>query len=100
MSEGEYVRKDVYDANSRRLEALMAKTLAEQKAMNAEIRGELKNIHTRIDGVIDSFGIAIDGINTRLDDMKDNQSQRLTFWGIIVAVVVGVVQVAITLIFR
>ena len=100
MSEGDYVRKDVYDANSQRLEALMQSTLSKQETMNAEIRGELKNIHTRIDGVIDSFGIAVDGINTRLDDMKDTQSQRLTMWGIIVAVVVGVVQVAITLIFK
>ena len=100
MNESEYVKKDVYDANSQRLEALMEKTLAEQKAMNAEIRGELKNIHTRIDGVIDSFGIAVDGINTRLDDLKDNQSQRLTFWGIVVAIAVCIVQVVISVVLK
>ena len=100
MNESEYVKKDVYDANSQRLEALMEKTLAEQKTMNTEIRGELKNIHTRIDGVIDSFGIAVDGINTRLDDLKDNQSQRLTFWGIVVAIAVCIVQVVISVVLK
>ena len=96
MSDGDFVRKDVYDANSQRLEALMQATLSKQETMNTEIKGELKNIHTRIDGVIDSFGIAVDGINTRLDDLKDNQSQRLTFWGIIVAIAVCIVQVVIS----
>ena len=48
------------------------------------------NLHTRIDGVIDTFGVAI-------DDIKEKQNHTLTKWGIIVAIVVGVVQIAISL---
>ncbi len=107
MSE-EFVRKDYHDETIRRIEALMERNLAKQEAMNAkqeamyteatakqeamyaEIKGEIKNLHTRIDGVIDRFSIAI-------NDLKDSQASNLTRWAIIVAVLVGVVQITITL---
>ena len=54
MSE-EFVRKDYHDATVHEIKALMERNLAKQEAMNADIRGEIKNIHTRIDGVIDTF---------------------------------------------
>lgn len=99
MSE-EYVRKDYHDATMREIKAIMERNLAKQEAMNAkqeamnaEIRGEIKNLHTQIDGVIDTFSVAI-------NDIKDSQASNLTRWGIIVAIVVGVVQVAITLLLR
>lgn len=92
MSE-EFVRKDYHDATMREIKALMEANLAKQEAMNAEIRGEIKNLHTRIDGVIDRFSIAI-------NDLKDSQTSNLTRWGIIVAIFVGVVQVTITLLLK
>lgn len=92
MSE-EYVRKDYHDATMREIKAIMERNLAKQEAMNTEIRGEIKNLHTQIDGVIDTFSVAI-------NDIKDSQASNLTRWGIIVAIVVGVVQVAITLLLR
>ena len=100
--EDEYVRKDYHDETIRRMEVLMERNLAKQEAMNAEInarvdamsakqeaiyteiRGEIRNIHTRIDGVVDTFSVAI-------NDIKESQSNSLTRWGIIVAIVVGVV---------
>ncbi len=63
MSE-DFVRKDYHDETIRRIEALMERNLAKQEAMNAEIKGEIKNLHTRIDGVIDTFSVAI-------NDLKD-----------------------------
>ena len=96
----EYVHKDYHDATMREIKALMDSNLAKQEALiakqdaiYAEIKGEIKNIHTRIDGVIDTFSVAI-------NDIKESQSNGLTRWGIIVAVVVGVIQVAITLFMR
>lgn len=81
---GEYVRKDYHDETIKRMEVLMERNLAKQEAMNAEIRDEIKNIHTHIDGVIDTFSVA-------RNDIKENQSNTLTRWRIIVAIVVGVV---------
>ena len=89
----EYVRKDYHDETIRRMETLMERNLAKQETMYTEIKGEIRNIHTTIDGVVDTFSVAI-------NDIKESQSNSLTRWGIIVAIVVGVVQVAITLFLR
>ena len=98
MSE-EFVRKDYHDETIRRIETLMERNMAKQEAMNAkqealitDIRGEIKNIHTRIDGVVDTFSVAINDLKERIDDIKSGQSNGFARWGIIVAIVVGVVQ--------
>ena len=98
--EDEYVRKDYHDETIRRIEVLMERNLAKQEAMNAAIQGEIKNIHTRIDGVVDTFSVAINDLKERLDDIKGSQSNELTRWGIIVALVVGIVQVAVALLLK
>ena len=120
MMEDEYVRKDYHDATMREIKALMDRNLAKQEAMNAEmnaridamaakqetlyteIRGEIKNIHTRIDGVVDTFSVAINDLKDRIDDVKDRvndietgQSNALARWGIAIAVFVGIMQVAV-----
>ena len=102
--DAEYVKKDVHDANMAEIRALMAASEARQKEMITEVkanneifttefRGELKNANTRLDGVVDGLLIAIDGI-------KEAQNKTLTTWGIIVAVIVGIVQIGISLWFR
>ena len=78
----------------------MDRSLAKQETMYTEIKGEIKNIHTRIDGVIDTFSVAVNDMKERLDDIKTGQSNTLTRWGIIVALVVGIVQVAVTLLLK
>ena len=92
MSE-EFIRKDVFDAEIKRIEALIAASEARHEKLNAEIQGEIKNINTRINGVIDSLLIAIDGI-------KEAQNKTLAMWGIIIAVVMGVIQIGISLWFK
>lgn len=117
MSE-EFVRKDYHDETIRRIEALMERNLAKHDAMNAkqeamyreatarqdamsaEIKGEIKNLHTRIDGVIDSFSIAINDLKERIDDIKAGQSNGFAKWAIIVAAIVGTVQVIVALLLK
>lgn len=117
MSE-EFVRKDYHDATMREIKALMeanlakqdamnakqeamyTEAIAKQNAMNAEIKGEIKNLHTRIDGVIDSFSIAINDLKERIDDIKAGQSNGFAKWSIIVAAIVGTVQVIIALLLK
>ena len=97
MNESEFVRNDVFHANMERMETLMERNLAKQEAIASEIKGNMKALDTKIEGVIDKFSVTINGINSRIDDMRDNQAQGLTKWGIIVALVVGLVQVSISL---
>lgn len=100
----DFVRKDLYNANlqsmkdmmnlhAQKLNAVVESSLAKQETMNAEIKGEIKNLHTRIDGVIDTFGVAI-------DDIKEKQNQTLAKWAIAVAIIVGVIQIAVSLFFK
>ena len=98
--EGEYVRKDYHDATMREIKALMEANLAKQEAMNAEIKGDIKNIHTRIDGVVDTFSVAINDLKDRIDDIKTSQSNGFARWGIAVALFVGIVQVALALLLK
>ena len=105
--EDEYVRKDYHDATMREIKALMDRNLAKQEAMNArqearftEIQGEIKNIHTRIDGVVDTFSVAINDLKDRIDDIKTSQANGFARWGIMVALVVGVVQVLVSLLLK
>ena len=100
--EDEYVRKDYHDATMREIKALMDRNLAKQEAMNArqearftEIQGEIKNIHTRIDGVVDTFSVAINDLKDRIDDIKTSQTNGFARWGIAIAVFVGIMQVAV-----
>ena len=44
--------------------------------------------------------VAINDLKERLDDIKGSQSNELTRWGIIVALVVGIVQVAVALLLK
>lgn len=98
----DFVRKDLHDANMAEIRALMAASEAQHQRIateikadsdtfRAEFRGEIKNLHTRIDGVIDTFSVAI-------NDMKEAQSQTLAKWAIGVAVLVGVVQVVVSVV--
>ena len=96
----EFVRKDYHDATMREIKALMERNMARQEALITEIRGEIKNIHTRIDGVVDTFSVAINDVKERIDDLKQSQSNGFAKWGIITAVTVGVVQVTLTLLLK
>ncbi|MBQ9574956.1 MAG: hypothetical protein IJR27_06740 [Synergistaceae bacterium] len=110
----EYVRKDYHDVTMREIKALMDANLAKQdanmakqEALNAkqetmytEIKGDIKNINTRIDGVVDTFTVAINDMKERLDDIKVGQSLNVAQLGIVVAIVVCVVQVAVSLLMR
>ena len=112
--EDEYVRKDYHDATMREIKALMDGNLAKQEAMNAkqeamnarqearftEIQGEIKNLNTRIDGVVDTFRVAINDLKERIGDIKTSQSNGFARWGIAVALFVGIVQVTVALLLK
>ncbi|MBQ2616147.1 MAG: hypothetical protein IJG51_07440 [Synergistaceae bacterium] len=98
--EDEYVRKDYHDATMREIKALMEANLAKQEAMNAEIKGDIKNINTRIDGVVDTFSVAINDLKERIDDIKTSQSNGFARWGIAVALFIGIVQVTVALLLK
>ena len=109
-----YVTLELHNTQLERIEALIERNLARQEAIAAnmradigelrgemgELRGEIKAVHARIDGLEKKVDARIDGLedsialtNMRIDDLKSQQSNTLTRWGIIIAVGVCVVQV-------
>ena len=79
----------VNDIRLNEIKAVVEKAVTEMRRDNdnlrLEIRGELKNINTRINA-----------LDKRIDDLKDAQSHNLAYWGIAVALFVGAVQVVVS----
>ena len=93
MNDDRHIHEDVSNENMHRIDSRLS-----------NVEGEIKAINARLEGFSDTFAVAINGFNdrmsdlhTRINDIKTDQSHNLTKWGIIVAVVVGVVQIAISL---
>ena len=89
------------------LKTLNAKVDGIEKTLNARIDGLEKRVDARIDGLEKKVDARIDGLedaiamtNMRIDDLKSQQSNTLTRWGIIIAVGVCVVQVITSIVLQ
>ncbi len=63
MSEDVYVRKDVHDETMKRIEALMAASEARHERIAEEMRGEIKEINAKVDGLYNTFQTFKDSLN-------------------------------------
>ena len=84
MSE-EFVRKDVFDANMQRIEALMEKNLAKQEAIATEIKGDIKALSNRLDGKIET-------LSSRIDSLQHQRYWDIAWFAIAVTSVVAIIQ--------
>mgnify|MGYP002624343468 CR=1 FL=1 len=89
------------------LKAINAKVDGLEKKFDARIDGLEKKVDARIDGLEKKVDARIDGLedaiamtNMRIDDLKSQQSNTLTRWGIIIAVGVCVVQVITSIVLQ
>lgn len=83
----DYVRKDIYDANMAEIRALMAASEARHERLNAEIRGEVKELRQKLEGDTNLIVSIYDSMNNAIN------------WGIaIMAFLFVVIQLAITLV--
>ena len=58
---------------------------------------EIAALKARVDALEDEFMLLYDSLNKRVDDMQTSKTQKLTIWGIVVAIIVGGIQIAIAL---
>lgn len=79
-------------------QAVIDRNMAEVKAMFAEIRGEIKRLDTKIDGVENSLGTAVAGVIDRLDDMKEYQNKWFTVFGILFTATAIIAPVAVAVV--
>lgn len=55
-----------------------------------------KFFNEKIEHVTDTLSVAINSVNQRIDDLQTAQSKSLAKWGIGVAIIIGVFQVAVS----
>ena len=94
MDNEKYVTKEVHDLHVARLETIMEKNFANYETIATEIKGDIKAINTRIDSINTRF----DDMNARISDIGNKQAYALSKWGIIIAVIIGLGQVAAAII--
>ena len=58
---------------------------------------EIAALKAKIDAMEDDLTLIYDSLNKRIDDIQANRAQELTIWGIVVAVIIGGIQIVIAL---
>ena len=63
--------------------------------MNYE--AEIEKLKAKVEAVEDTLMLIYDSLNKRIDDLHDKRSRNLTLWGIVIAVILGGIQIAIAI---
>ena len=56
---------------------------------------DIVELKAKVEALEDTLMLVYDSINKRIDDMQDKRGLKVTIWGIVVAIVVGGIQIAI-----
>ena len=133
-AERQYVTLELHDAQLGRIEALIERNLARQEAIASDIRGEIRELrgeikaldvkidgveqklNSKIDGVEQKLNSKIDGVekrletkidgvmdavaitNSRIDDLNNKKSNNIALWAIAAAVGICAFQAIVSLI--
>ena len=58
---------------------------------------EIIELKARIDALEDEVIILHESTNKRIDDLQHSNSQKLTIWSIVVAIVIGIIQLIVSI---
>ena len=58
---------------------------------------EIATLKAKIDATEDDLMLLYDTLNKRIDDIQANRAQDLTIWSIVVAVIIGGIQIVLAL---
>lgn len=104
-AERQYVTLELHDAQLERIEALMERNMARQEAIASDLKGEIKLLNSKIDGLEQRLEAKIDGVmdavvitNSRIDDLNNKRSNNIALWAIAAAVVICAFQAIVSLI--
>lgn len=108
----EYVTLEMHNFQLERIELLMERNLAKQEAMASEmkaefgiLKGEVRALDAKVDGLEKKVDARIDGLedsiavtNMRIDDLKSSQSNKIALWAIAAAIGICAFQTIVSLI--
>ncbi|MBQ9526860.1 MAG: hypothetical protein IJR68_04550 [Fretibacterium sp.] len=81
----EFVRQDVFDANMRRMEALMDRNLTKHESIAERLERKFDMLNTRLDGKFDTM-------NARIDALQNKFAWNIAWVGIVIAIVLAITQ--------
>ncbi len=58
---------------------------------------EIEKLKAKVEAIEDTLMLIYDSLNKRIDDLQDKRGRKITIWGIIIAVLIGGIQIAIAL---
>ena len=58
---------------------------------------EIEKLKTKVEAIEDTLMLIYDSLNKRIDDLQDKRGRKITIWGIIIAMLIGGIQIAIAL---
>ena len=61
---------------------------------------EIEKLKTKVEALEDTLMLVYDSLNKRIDDLHDKKGRKITLWGIIIAVLIGGIQIAIAILSR
>ena len=56
---------------------------------------EIEKLKAKVEALEDTLMLIYDSLNKRIDDLHNKKAQKLTIWGIVVAVIIGSIQIAL-----
>lgn len=60
-------------------------------------REEIAALKARIDMLEDEFILLHDSLNKRIDDIQTREAQKISIWGLAIAIIIGGIQIALSL---
>lgn len=69
--------------------------MADSEVNSLNYDAEIERLKAKVEALEDTLMLVYDSLNRRIDDAHNKRGHKLTIWGIIVALIVGGIQIAI-----
>ena len=69
--------------------------MADSEVNSLNYDAEIERLKAKVEALEDTLMLVYDSLNRRIDDAHNTRGHKLTIWGIIVALIVGGIQIAI-----
>lgn len=61
---------------------------------------EIEKLKAKVEALEDTLMLVYDSLNKRIDDLQDKKGRKITLWSIVIAIIIGGIQIAIALLSR
>ena len=84
----------------RRVSYRYVNRLVHRKMILMNYDAEIERLKAKVEALEDTLMLVYDSLNKRIDDLQDKRGRKIIYWGSIIAVIIGGIQIAIVLLSR